>query len=105
MLLASVEAEDILMEVERDADLSSREELSFRNSLAEDRLLGGEEDLELAEEDFLDEAPVELLDVFLMDVTELFLVEEVDEEDWPILTRPRLIASSRAISLPHSGSV
>ena len=104
MFLASVEDEDILMEVDREADLFSRDELSFRNSLAEDRLLGGEDDLELAEDDFLDDAPVELLDVFLIDVVELFLVDEVDE-DWPILTRPRLIASSRAISLPHSGSV
>ena len=74
MFLASVEDEDILMEVDREADLFSRDELSFRNSLAEDRLLGGEDDLELAEDDFLDDAPVELLDVFLIDVVELFLV-------------------------------
>ena len=82
MFLASVEDEDILMEVDREADLSSREELAVGNSVAADRLLGGEDDLELAAEDFLDEAPVELLGVFLMDVTELFLVEEVDEDRW-----------------------
>ena len=98
------EDEDNLIEVDKEADLVSLAELSLRNSFAEDKLLGGEEDLELAEEDFLEEAPVELLEVFLNDVVELFLVDD-DEEDWPSITRPRLMASSRAISLLDSGSV
>ena len=102
--LASVEEEDILIDVDKEADLVSRAELSFKNSLADDKLLGGEEDLELAEEDFLEEAPVELLEVFLTEVVELFLVD-VEEDDWPSLTRPRLMASSRAHSCLVSGSV
>ena len=58
--LDSVEEDDILIEVVREADLVSLAELSFRNSLAELKDLGGEEDLELALEDFLDDA----VDVF-----------------------------------------
>ena len=80
MFLASDDAEeDILIEVDNEADLFSREELSFKNSLAEAKLLGGEDDLELAEDDFLDDPPVELLDDFLTEDTELFLVDEADD--------------------------
>ena len=86
----------------READLVSLEELSFKNSLAELSDLGGELDLELAFEDFLEEAE-EVLEVFLMDVVELFRVEVA--EVWPSLIIPRLIALSSAISLPVSGSV
>ena len=78
---------DNLIDVDNDEDLDSLAEFSFRNSLAAERFLGGEEDLELAEEDFLEDVPVELFDDFLRDAAELFLVDEVD--DWPILTKPR----------------
>ena len=73
-LRARVVEDDILIEVVREADLVSLEELSFENSLAELSDLGGELDLELAFEDCLEEAE-ELLEVFLMDVVELFQVE------------------------------
>ena len=72
--LAWVVEDDILVEVGREAYLMSLEELSSENSLAELSDLGGELDLELAFEDFLEEAE-ELLEVFLMDVVELFQVE------------------------------
>jgi hypothetical protein len=100
--LDSVAEEDILMEVVREADLASLEELSFKNSLAEFKDFGGEEDLELALEDFLEDA-VDVFEVFLIEVVELFLVEVAD--DWPSLIIPRLIASSSSISFPVSGSV
>ena len=54
--LACVVEDDILIEVVREADLVSLEELSFENSLAELSDLGGELDLELAFEDCLEEA-------------------------------------------------
>ena len=53
----------------------SRVELSFKKSLAEFKLFGGEEDLELAVEDFLEES----VEAFLMEVVELFLVEVADD--------------------------
>ena len=103
MFLDSDAEDDILIDVDNEADLDSLAELSLRNSFADVKLLGGEDDLELAEDDFLDEPPVELLEVFRTEETELFLVDDV--EDCPILTKPRLMASSRAISLLVSGSV
>ena len=88
---------DIFIEV-RDVAFESLEELSFKNSLAEFRFFGGEDDLELAVEDFLDES-CDAVEALRMEVVELFLVEVA--EDWrPNLIKPRLIASSRAISLP-----
>ena len=53
----------------------SRVELSFKKSLAEFKLFGGEEDLELAVDDFLEES----VEAFLMEVVELFLVEVADD--------------------------
>lgn len=93
----------ILIEVESEVDLVSLEELSFKNSFAELSDFGGDDDLELAVDDFLEDA-VDVFDTFLMDdAVELFLVELT--ELCPTLTNPKLIASSRPISLPHSGSV
>ncbi len=99
-LVDSVEV--ILKDVVSDEDLAaSRAALSLRNSLAEAKDLGGEDDdLEDESEDFLLE---------FTDETEFFL-EPVETEDfligaWPNLTRPKLIASSKAISLPVSASV
>ena len=100
--LDSVAEDDILIEVVSEADLVSLEELSFKNSLAELNDLGGEEDLELALEDFRDDE-VDAFEVFLIEVVELFRVEVAD--DCPSLIIPRLIASSSAISFPVSGSV
>ena len=79
MFLDSEADVDNLMEVDNDEDLDSLAELSLRNSLAEVKFLGGDDDLELAEEDFLEDVPVELFEVFLIDVVELFLVDE-DED-------------------------
>ena len=92
--------DDILIEVVNEDDRESLEELSFINSFAAPKDFGGEDDLELAFEDFLDEA-VEVFETLRTDVVELFLVEDVD----PSLIIPKLIASSSAISLLVSGSV
>jgi hypothetical protein len=91
-----------LIEVVREDDLLSREELSFKNSLAEDNDFGGEVDRELALDDFLEDA-VDVFDDFLTEADELFRVDSF--EVCPIFIIPRLIASSSAISLPVSGSV
>ena len=92
--------DDILIEVVNEDDRESLEELSFMNSFAAPKDFGGEDDLELAFEDFLDEA-VEVFEALRTDVVELFLVEDAD----PSLIIPKLIASSSAISLLVSGSV
>ena len=92
--------DDILIEVVNEDDLESLEELSFMNSFAAPKDFGGEDDLELAFDDFLDEA-VDVFEVLRTDVAELFLVEEAE----PSLIMPKLIASSKAISLLVSGSV
>ena len=70
--------DDIFIEVESEVALESRVELSFRNSLVEFTLFGGEEDLELAADDFLEDS-VEPVETFLMEVVELFLVEVADD--------------------------
>ena len=77
-VLSLREEEDIFIEVVKEVDLESLEELSFKNSLAEFKLFGGEEDLELAVDDFLEES-VEAFETFLMEVVELFLVEVADD--------------------------
>ena len=79
MFLDSDAEDDILIEVDNEADLDSLAELSLRNSFADVKLLGGEDDLELAEDDFLDEPPVELFEVFRTEETELFLVDDVED--------------------------
>lgn len=94
-----------MSEVER----FSLDELSFKNSFAELKDLGGEIDLEDAVDDFLEVA----------EDTEAFLDEAVEDflsavEDFllsglvcptPSFIIPRLMASSKAISFPVSGSV
>ena len=93
---------DIFNEVVNDADLVSRLELSLRNSFAELSDLGGDVDRVEALDDFLlDADTTDELEVFLVDELDDFLADEV----WPILTNPRLIASSNAICLPVSGFV
>ena len=69
---------DIFMEVVRDVVLESLEELSFRNSLAELKFFGGEEDLELAVDDFLDES-CDAVEALRIEVVELFLVEVAED--------------------------
>ena len=69
---------DIFIEVVRDVALESLEELSFKKSLAELRFFGGEEALELAADDFLEE-PCDEVEAFLMEVVELFLVEVAED--------------------------
>jgi hypothetical protein len=71
-------SEDIFIEVVRDVVLESREELSFRNSLAELKFFGGEEDLELAVDDFLDES-CDAVEALRIEVVELFLVEVAED--------------------------
>lgn len=111
---------DIFSEVLSEVDRFSRAELSLRNSLAELSDLGGEIDLEDVVDDFLE--AMDDTEAFLDDVVEDFLSAVVDalrsiDDDvaevllpgavWPTpsLIIPRLMASSRAISLPVSGSV
>lgn len=69
---------DIFIEVVRDVAFESLVELSFRNSLAELRFFGGEEDLELAADDFLDES-CDAVEALRMEVVELFLVEVAED--------------------------
>jgi len=88
----------MFMEVKREVR-DSLLELSFKKALAESKDFGGEVDLEEAFDDFLLDA-TEDVDAFLEDAIEDFLTGVC-----PILTMPRLIASSRAISFPVSGSV
>ena len=71
-------SEDIFIEVVRDVAFESLVELSFRNSLAELRFFGGEEDLELAVDDFLDES-CDAVEALRMEVVELFLVEVAED--------------------------
>ena len=69
---------DIFIEVVRDVVFESLEELSFKNSLAELKFFEGEEALELAVDDFLEES-CDAVEALRMEVVELFLVEVAED--------------------------
>ena len=69
---------DIFIEVVRELAFESLEELSFKNSLAELKFFVGEEALELAVDDFLEES-CDAVEALRMEVVELFLVEVAED--------------------------